>query len=92
MHCKLDKDLLPELLQAVESDGCSGPVLVIVPLVVVPGSFDVFSELFGDATLRLNALDVLRITILRFKSSLNKLFNGDTFIKELKLLDVADCN
>lgn len=34
----------------------------------------------------------LRVTIFLFKSSLSKLFSGDTLISELKLLDVAVCN
>lgn len=55
-----------------------------------PGELSGFG--FGDAVDRPLDEELLLVTIFLFKSSLSKLFNGDTFINELKLLDVAVCN
>lgn len=88
-HCKLDKDLFPFNLHKEESEGCSVPVEVIVPFVVVAASVGELSGLlFGDEVARLDKL--LLVTIFLFRSSLKRLFNGETFITELKLLQAAD--
>ena len=90
MHCKLDRDLFVANLHSDESDGCSVPVDVIVPFVVVAASVGEFSVLLGDKAALLIMVELLRVIMRRFKSSLRRLFSGDTFINELKLLDVAD--
>lgn len=91
MHWSPDRLLFAADLQTDESEGCSGPVDVIVPLVVVfiesPGELSGFW--LGELLDR--ALDPLRTTIFLFKSSRSKDLRGDTFIIELKLLDVAVC-
>lgn len=66
---------------------------MMVPFVVVALSPGELSGLgFGDAVERPLDDELLRVTIFLFKSSLSKLFKGETLIKELRLLDVAVCN
>lgn len=64
----------------------------MVPLVVVAASLGELSELaFGDAVDLPRAVELFLDMIFLFKSSLSKLFSGDTLIKELRLLEVAVC-
>lgn len=57
-------------------------------MVVVADSLGEFSEVpFGERPL----WPPLRPMIFRLRSSLSRLFSGDTLISELRLLDVAVC-
>ena len=92
MHCKLDSDRFPIARHSDESEGCSGPVLVMAPFVVVAVSLGEVSGLgLGLAVDRPRGDDVIRDTILRLRSSRSRLFSGDTLISELRLLEVAVC-
>lgn len=87
-HCKY---LFPMNRHKEESEGCSDPVDVIVPFVILFASVGEFSEfpLLGEAVER-PLLDELLLEInFLFKSSRSKLFKGETLISELKLLLVA---
>lgn len=81
----------PTLRHTDESDGCSGPVDVIAPFVVAASAAPSPPLAFalGEAAERF--LVLLRVTIFRFKSSRSKDFSGETFINDVRLLDVADC-
>lgn len=83
--------LLLKFLHNDESEGCSGPVDVIVPLVDIAESLADSEFAPGDAVDLPRPLEPLRDIIFRFRSSLSKLFNGDTLISELRLLEVAVC-
>lgn len=89
-HCNPERDRFTPARHKEESEGCSGPVEVIVPFVAAESTAVLSGLLFGDEVpLR---LALLLVTIFLFKSSRNKLFSGETLMRELKLLDVADCN
>lgn len=78
MHCKLERDRLQFDLQTEESEGCSEPVEVIAPFVVVPGSPGELSGCeCGDPDDRAR-FALLRTTIRLLRSSRSKLFKGDT--------------
>jgi hypothetical protein len=75
-----------------ESDGCSGPVDVMAPLVVVAVSLGEVSGLVLGLAVDLPlGEEFIRDTIFLFRSSLSRLFSGDTLINELRLLEVAVC-